>query len=482
MNLLIRNGEVVTAEGHFVGDVLCRNGVIAAIGLGLEAPPNTEIIDATGQYVFPGFIDPHVHVHAPFMGTFSKDDYSIASRAALLGGTTTMIEMCCPSRKEDPLDAIQLCKKNAAGTSFCDYSFHMGVSRFGDGTAELLREIVEDEGITSFKIFLAYQGSYGIEDTELFQTLSLAHDLGVIVTAHCENADLVSENQKKLIAEGKTGPEWHGASRPVTVETGGCRHFMTFAEMTGAEVYVVNTSCSPAIELLQEARKRGVKVWIETASPYLVLDESYAELPDFEGAKYLMNPPIRSQEHRDFLWKCLADGTIDSVASDHAAFDFATHKHMGHPSKDRCMDADFKLSGKPGNFTMIPNGLPGIEERVKILYTEGVRRGRIDLQTLVRVASTQPAELFGLYPKKGTIAPGSDADLVIWNPAWTGVISAETHAMATDYSAYEGRPVEGRAEHVMVRGKIMVRDGNWVGETGWGKFLPRVAKKRKALV
>jgi dihydropyrimidinase len=476
MKLFIQNGTLVTADAQFVSNILCDEGVIQAIGADLVPPPDAEVIDAAGKYVFPGFIDPHVHIYLPFMGTFSKDDYVTGSKAALMGGTTTLIEMCCPARNDDPREAIRLWKSKAAGISSCDYTFHMGVTRFDDGTAEVLSAIVHEEGITSFKVFLAYKGAFGIEDTELYQTLSLARDLGVVVTAHCENADLVSETQKKLVAEVKTGPEWHEPSRPISVEAEGCHHLMTFAELTGAEVYVVHTSCIPAVEVITAARKRGVKAWIETVAPYLAFDSSYAELPDFEGAKFVMSPPIRSKEHGDYLWKCLADGSVDTVGTDHAPFDFATQKHMGHPSAELCVDASMQPTGKPGNFTLIPNGIPSVEERVKLLYSEGVCTRRIDLQTLVRCASTQAAKIFGLYPRKGALEVGSDADLVIWDPAWSGVISAETHSMATDYSAFEGRPIQGRAETVTVRGKIMVKDGQWCGETGWGEFLHREPK------
>ena len=476
MSLLIKNATIVTAEAQFTGDVLCRGGLISEIGPDLTAPTDFEIIDASGKYVFPGFIDPHVHIYLPFMGTFSKDDYATGSKAALLGGTTTLIEMCCPARSDDPREAIRLWKSKAAGISSCDYTFHMGVTRFDDGTADALKAIVAEEGITSFKVFLAYKGAFGIEDTELYQILSLAKELGVVVTAHCENADLVAETQKKLIAEGKTGPEWHEPSRPISVEAEGCHHLMTFAELTGAEVYIVHTSCIPAVEAIVAARKRGVKAWIETVAPYLTLDRSAAELPDFEGAKYVMSPPIRGKEHGDFLWKCIADGTVDTVGTDHAPFDFSPQKHTGHPDPTKCLDANGLPSGKAGNFTLIPNGIPSVEERVKLLYSEGVRSGKIDLKTLVRCASTQAAKIFGLYPRKGIIAVGSDADLVIWDPEWSGKISAATHSMATDYSAFEGREIHGRPELVTVRGKIMVRDGEWCGGTGGGSFLHRKPK------
>ncbi|MCW1915779.1 dihydropyrimidinase [Luteolibacter sp. GHJ8] len=476
MTLLIRNGDIITSCERRTADILCENGQITAIGSNLQAPEGAEVIDASGKYVFPGFIDPHVHIYLPFMGTFSKDDWETGSKAALMGGTTTLIEMCCPSRSEDPLEAIRLWKSKAAGLASCDYTFHAGVTRFDETTTAALKTVVEEEQISSFKVFLAYKGAFGIEDTELYQILALAKDLGVVVTAHCENADLVSETQKRLVAEGKTGPEWHEPSRPITVEAEGCHHLMTFAEMTGAEVYVVHTSCQPAVEAITAARERGVKASIETVAPYLTLDSSYAEQPDFEGAKYVMSPPIRTKEQQDYLWQALADGVIDTVATDHAPFDYATQKHMGHPEAGKAVDASFDPTGQPANFTLIPNGIPSVEERVKLLYTHGVATGRIDLHTFVRVASTRAAEIFGLYPRKGEIAPGSDADLVIWDPGWSGIITAASHSMATDYSAFEGWPIQGRPETVTVRGKLMVKDGQWCGEKGWGGFLPRKPK------
>jgi len=294
MSILIRNATVVTAGEEYVADVLCTDGTITEIGkdiTDLEA----EEIDGTGKYLFPGFIDPHVHIYLPFMGTFSKDDYVSASKAALMGGTTTMIEMCCPSRSDDPIEAIQLWKSKAAGISSCDYTFHMGVTRFDDTTEASLKRIVAEEKITSLKVFLAYKGALGIEDDELFKTLTFAAENKLVVTVHCENAELVAAIQRKLVAEGKTGPEWHEPSRPVAVEAEGCHHLMTFAEMTGAEVYVVHTSCIPAVEAITAARARGVRAHIETVASYLTLDSSHAELPDVEGAKSVLSPPLRAK-------------------------------------------------------------------------------------------------------------------------------------------------------------------------------------------
>lgn len=474
MSILIRNGTVVTADEVKVADVLCVGETITAVGVGLEAPEGAEVVDVTGKYVFPGFIDPHVHIYLPFMGTYAKDDYESASKAAVVGGTTTLIEMCCPSRSEDPLEALALWKSKAEGLSVCDYTFHLGVTRFDESTPAKLKQAVEQEGIPSFKVFLAYKGAFGIDDKELYQTLKTAKELGAIVTAHCENAELVAELQAKLVAEGKVGPEWHEPSRPIEVETEGCHHLMTFAELTGAHVYVVHTSCAEAVAVLSAARERGVKVWVETVIPYLVLDKTYAELPDFEGAKYVMSPPIREARHQPVLWAGLADGTIDTVGTDHAPFDFQTQKHMGHSDAQKALNADYTPRGEAANFTLIPNGIPSVEDRVNLLFTEGVKKGRLDLRTFVKVASTQAAKLFGLYPKKGHIAPGCDADLVVYDPDYRGAISASTHLMKTDYSGFEGRVIEGRPSLVTVRGRVVAREGQVTAQAGHGQFLPRL--------
>src|SRR5436309_1117917 len=343
MSLLIKNGEIVTADSRYKADLLCEGETITRIGSNLTASAGTEIIDADGKLIFPGFIDPHVHIYLPFMGTFAKDTYETASRAALVGGTTTLIEMICPSRADDPLESYELWKSKAAGRSACDYAFHMGVTRFDAQTADVLQRVVDD-GTASFKVFLAYKGAFGIDDGELYRTLELAKKLGVIVTAHCENAELVAQLQQRLLAEGKTGPEWHEPSRPATVEAEGVHHLATFADMTGAHVYVVHTSCAEALAAARQARKRGVQMWVETVIPYLVLDRSYAERPEFEGAKYVMSPPLRDKWHQNSLWNALAVGEIDTVATDHAPFDFYKQKEMGRD-----------------DFTKIPNGIPSVE-------------------------------------------------------------------------------------------------------------------------
>jgi len=455
MSLLIKNGEIITADSRYHADIFCQDETITAIGRNLPAPPGTEVVDAAGRYVFPGFIDPHVHIYLPFMGTFSKDTYETGSQAALVGGTTTLIEMCCPARKDDARSAFQLWMAQAVGKSACDFTFHMGVTKFDAATEAALREIVQ-AGVASFKIFLAYKGAFGIDDTELYRTLKLAKELGVIVTAHCENETLVAERCQELLAAGRTDPAQHHASRPPLVEAEGVHHLMTFAELTGAATYIVHLSCQEALDQAIAARQRGVRVAIETLIQYLTLDKSYAERPDFEGAKYVMSPPLRDARNQAVLWSGLRDGLIQTVATDHAPFDFQRQKPMGRD-----------------DFTKIPNGIPSLEERINLLYTYGVKTGKIDLHTFVDVASTRVAKLFDLFPCKGAIQLGADADLVVFDPNYRGTISARTQHMNVDYSAFEGWKLEGRASVVTVRGQVAARDGKFTGQLGRGRFLKR---------
>ncbi|WP_295819590.1 dihydropyrimidinase [uncultured Deinococcus sp.] len=455
MTLLIQNGEIVTSEKRYRADILVEGETIAQIGEHLPVPDGAEVIDASGKYVFPGFIDPHVHIHLPFMGTFAKDTHATGSQAALIGGTTTYIEMLAPAGSDDLMDAWHLWTGMAEGNSACDYSFHIGVTAWNDSTEGYLRELVAG-GMTSFKVFLAYKGAFGIEDAALFKTLTLAKELGVVVTAHCENAELVSQLQAKLLSEGKTGPEWHEPSRPEQVEADGTAHFATFLEMTGAEGYVVHLSNAKALNAALDAKARGVNLHIESVIPHFVLDKTFAERPGVEGAKHVMSPPLRDKANHAALWAALEKGEIDTVATDHCPFDVA-QKHMGD-----------------GNFTLIPNGIPAIEDRVNLLYTYGVSRGSLNLHRFVDAASTRTAKIFGLYPKKGEIAVGSDADLVIYDPAYRGQISAATSHVNNDYSGFEGFAIDGRPSVVTVRGQVAVRDGAFVGEPGRGQLLRRV--------
>lgn len=454
MGIVIKNGEVVTAEGRSFADVRIVGETVAQVAPRIEPDPDDEVIDVARKLVFPGFIDPHVHIYLPFMATFAKDTHATASVAALIGGTTTYIEMVCPSRTEDALEGYRLWKQKADGNSACDYTFHMGVTRFDDETEAQLREIVQD-GTASFKIFLSYKNFFGVTDEEMFRTLKLASELGVITTAHCENAELVGQLQQELLAQDKTGPEWHEPSRPEFVEGEGTTRFATFLESTGATGYIVHLSCAPALRAAVEAKMRGVRVSIESVLPHFLLDKTYAERKGVEGMQYVMSPPLRDRRNLGALWKALESGMIDTVGTDHCPF-----------------DTEQKLLGARA-FTQIPNGIPGIEDRVNLMYTYGVKRRGLDICRFVDALSTRAAKLFGLYPRKGTIAVGSDADLVIYDPAYRGVISATTQHTNNDYSGFEGFAIEGRPAVVMVRGKVQVRDGKFVGEQGRGRFLRR---------
>jgi len=454
MPLLIRNADIITADSRQHGDIYVEDETITRIGKNLDAPTGTEVIDASGKLVFPGFIDPHVHIYLPFMATFAKDTHETGSIAALVGGTTTFIEMCCPSRLDDALEGYHLWKSKAEGHSACDYSFHMGVTKFEAQTESQLREIVRD-GIASFKIFLAYKNFFGVDDAEMYQTLQLARKLGVIVTAHCENAELVARLQQQLVAEAKTGPEWHEPSRPESVEAEGTNRFAVFLETLGAAGYVVHLSCAKALERAVAAKSRGVRLWVESVIPHFMLDKTFAERAGVEGMKHVMSPPLRDRANQKALWDALASGFIDTVATDHCPFDTSQ-----------------KLLGKE-SFTQIPNGIPGIEERVNLLYTYGVKRGRLDVHRFVDAASTRAAKLFGLFPRKGNIAAGSDADLVIYDPDYRGVLSAATQHSNCDYNGFEGMEIEGRPAVVTVRGRVQVRDGTFVGERGSGRLLKR---------
>jgi dihydropyrimidinase len=458
MPLLIRGGRIITATDDYAADIFCQGETITRIERGIEprsVPPGTEVVDASGKYVFPGFIDPHVHIYLPFMGTYAADDYESASKAALAGGTTTLIEMICPGPQDEPVAAFELWRSKAEKLAALDYTFHMSVVRFEEQVRGQFADIVR-AGVASFKVFLAYKGALNLSDGDLFAAMKLARELGVIVTAHCENADAIDALQKALLAAGKAGPEWHGPSRPPTVEADGVHHLCTFAELLGTHVYVVHTSCDAAVRAALAARYRGVNVWIESVIPHFVFDETYAQRPNFEGAKYVMSPPLRDKANQSVLWNGVKSRAISTIATDHAPFSFRGQKDMG---KDA--------------FTKIPNGIPSIQERVDLVYTYGVGAGRLGLQTMVDACSTQAARIFGLYPKKGAIQVGSDADLVVYDPAFRGTFSKECSHSKVDYNAYEGWERRGRAAVVTVRGQVQSRDGEFVGKIGRGQFLKR---------
>jgi len=455
MSLLIKNGEIITASDRYTADIYCENEQITRIAQAIDAPSGATVVDASGKYVFPGFIDPHVHIYLPFMGTYAKDTYETGSKAALVGGTTCFIDFAIPDPGEDPMNAYETWRGKSDGQSACDYTFHCAVTQFDEKIAKSLREVVR-KGIASFKVFLAYKGALGIPDEELYPTLQLAKELGVITTAHCENADLVLELQKRYVSAGKTEPKWHYHTRPEWVEAEGTGHLCSFARAHDAHVYIVHLSCRDALEEALRARAAGVKVWVETLIQFLLLDKSYAEQETFEAAKYVMSPALKEKWNQDVMWNAVQHRLVNTVGTDHAPFDFGEQKPMG---KD--------------DFTKIPNGIPAIEDRVNLLYTYGVVENRIDLHTFVDCASTQPAKIFGLFPRKGAIQVGADADICVYDPQYEGQISAKTHLMNVDYSGFEGWTIKGRPHVVTVRGEIAVQDGQFVGTIGRGAFVQR---------
>lgn len=455
MAILIKGGRVVTPDRDEMADVLIEGEEIVAVGPDLSCP-DVDVIDASGKYVFPGFIDPHVHIHLPFMGTNAIDDHESASKAALAGGTTTIIEMICPGPEDEPRVAFQEWKELADAGCCCDFSFHLAVVRFDELSKQQVRDLVSEAGVASFKVFLAYKGALDIADEQLFELMEMARELGVIITAHCENAEAIDAMQKQLLERGCFGPEYHEKSRPRCVEADGVNHLCAFAELTGAHVYIVHTSCQAAVVHAIAARDRGVHVFVEAVAPHLVLDKTHAEQHDFEGAKFVMSPPLRDAEEQGHLWESIACGEIVTIGTDHAPFNFDGQKDMGRDA-----------------FTQIPNGIPGIQERIDLIHTYGVCAGHINLQTMVDVCSTQPARIFGMYPKKGQIAPGSDADVVIYDPDFEGVFTHADSESRVDYSGYEGKIRKGRSAVVLLRGRVVAQNGQHVGGAGGGRYIPR---------
>jgi len=456
MSILIKGGEVVTADARMMADVLCEGEKIVEIGPDLSAREGIEIIDASGKYVFPGFIDPHVHVYLPAMGTYAKDTYETASKAAVLGGTTCFLEFVLPDRQGgDFIEAWDLWRSKGEGHSACDYSLHMAVTRYDEKVEKQLRDIVE-RGAASFKIHLAYPDVLGLTDEELYRTLGLASELGVIVMGHCENAAVIELLRHDLAAAGHQAPIWHNRSRPSALEADGVHHFLTLAELQKTHACIAHLSCGQSLEVAAGFRRRGLPVWIESLIQFLLLNESYTDTDDFEGAKYVMSPPLRTAADQEMLWQGINEGLIDTISTDHAPFDYIGQKDRGR-----------------NDFRRIASGLPGIQDRVNLLYSYGVRKGRIDIQRMIELTSSAPAKLFGLYPAKGDIRPGGDADLVVYDPNWHGEIHAAEQAMNVDYNAFEGWALSGRAETVMVRGRKVVEDGRFVGDFTHGRFVPR---------
>jgi len=461
MGLLIKKGEIVTAADRYVADLYCDGGKILAIADELEKrSAKDRVIDAAGQFVFPGFIDPHVHMELPFMGTVSADDFESGTASGLAGGTTCIIDFVIPARGQSLLEALKQWRERAR-KAVADYSFHMAVTGWGEKTADEMRAVVREHGITSFKVFMAYKGAIMVDDGELYQVMKQAARLGAVVTVHAENGDAVFELQKHYVAAGKTGPEFHPASRPSMVEGEATARALMMARLHGTTAYIVHMTCRESVEALERAKLSGQKCYGETCPQYLLLDDTVFAKPDFEGAAYVMSPPIRPGHlgHHDALWNALTHGMLDSVGTDHCPFTME-QKRMG---KD--------------DFTLIPNGAAGIEDRLQLLYTYGVCDGKFDLNRMVALGSTHPASIFGLYPRKGTIAVGSDADLVLYDPTATGTRSVKTHHSRCDRSLFEGFRVKGKPTCVIANGRVQFEDGKLNVERGAGRFITREVAK-----
>jgi len=455
MKKLIKNGIIVTATDTFEAEILIENEKIIAIGQKLD-DGGAEVIDAKGCYIFPGGIDPHTHLEMPFGGTVSKDDFETGTIAAAFGGTTTVIDFCLTNKGEPLHKAISTWHAKSKEKAVIDYSFHLMVGEINDEVLNELPKVINEEGITSFKVFMAYKNVFQADDETLFRTLVAAKELGALVMVHAENGDVIDYLTKKALAEGKTDPIYHALTRPPEVEGEATGRAAELTGLAQSQLYVVHVSCAEAVEKIAQARNRGFDVWGETCPQYLVLDQSYLEKPDFEGAKYVWSPPLREKWHQDILWNALKNGQLQTLGSDQCSFDFKGQKELGR-----------------GDFTKIPNGGPFIEDRVTVLFSEGVKKGRISINQFVDIMSTRIAKLFGLFPKKGTIAVGSDADLVIFDPKVERTISASTHHMAVDYNALEGMKVTGEPVSVLCRGEFVIRDKQFVGKLGYGKYLKR---------
>ncbi len=455
MSILLKNGKVVTADETWVGDVLCQDGTIVALGPDLEAGAGDTVIDASGQYVFPGGLDPHVHMELSFMGTISADDFESGTAAGVAGGTTSIIDFVIPPRDQSLMEGLAEWHAKA-DKAVADYAFHMAVTWWGDQTAEWMRRCVQEEGIPSFKTFMAYRGAIGVDDWELIQVMRTAKELGALTTVHAEHGDMVVHLQEKLFAEGKIEPKYHAQSRPAPVEGEATSRAIMLARMTNEPLYVVHVTCKESVAAIAEARSRGQNVMGETCPQYLLLDDSIYDQPDFLGAAAVMSPPIRPSGHQEPLWQALRDGTLEVVATDHCPFNLVGQKDLGKE-----------------DFRKIPNGAAGIQHRLALMYTFGVSEERLDLNQFVDLTSTRAAKIFGLYPRKGSITVGADADLVVWDPAATGTISAKTHHHKVDTNIFEGFQTKGAPTTVIVNGRVQFQDGDLRVERGAGRYLKR---------
>ena len=462
MSKVIKNGTIVTADLSYKADLRIEGGRIVEIGQNLSG---NEVLDATGCYVMPGGIDPHTHLEMPFMGTYSSDDFESGTRAGLAGGTTMVVDFALPAPGQSLLDALNMWH-NKTSRATADYSFHMAITWWGEQVFNEMATIVNDKGINSFKHFMAYKGALMVDDDEMFSSFQRVGELGALAMVHAENGDVVAQMQARLLAEGNNGPEAHAFSRPTEVEGEATNRAIMIADMAGVPLYVVHTSCEQAHEAIRRARQKGMRVYGEPLIQHLTLDESEYAHPDWDhAARRVMSPPFRNKMHQDSLWAGLSSGSLQVVATDHCAFT-TEQKRFG-----------------VGDFTKIPNGTGGLEDRMPMLWTYGVNTGRITMNEFVAVTSTNIAKILNIYPRKGAVLVGADADLVVWDPKKTKTISAGSQQSAIDYNVFEGKQVTGLPRYTLTRGHVAINDGKVETREGHGEFVkrPPVTAVNKAL-
>lgn len=452
---LIVNGTVVTASDTTKADVAIRGGKVVAIGSGLPHENAGRVLDASSKYIFPGGIDVHTHLDMPFGGTTSADDFETGTRAAAFGGTTTLIDFAIQYKGQTLRTAFDAWMAKAQPKAVSDYAFHCIATDLPSARLEEMKDLVRD-GVTSFKLFMAYPGVFMLDDASIFRAMRMAAGSGAMICMHAENGGAIDVIVQQALAEGKTAPKYHALTRPTTAEAEATARAIALAEMAGSPVYIVHLSCNEALEKVREARDRGLPVYAETCPQYLYLSLENFDTPGFEGAKYVFTPPLREKWHQERLWTGLKQDNLQVVSTDHCPFCFKDQKQLG---KD--------------DFTKIPNGGPGIEHRMSLIYSGGVAQNRFSVNRFVELVSTTPAKLFGLYPRKGTVAVGSDADLVIFDPFREHTISASTHHMRVDYSMFEGIRVKGMPDIVLSRGRVLVENNQFHGRAGAGEFLRR---------
>jgi len=452
---IVVNGQVATATDTYVADVAIENGKIAAIGHSLPKESARETINAAGKYILPGGIDVHTHLDMPFGGTTSADDFETGTRAAVFGGTTTLIDFAIQYKSQSLRTAFDAWMTKASKKAVCDYAFHCIITELADAQLQEMNALVH-EGVTSFKLFMAYPGVFMLDDASIFKAFRATAKNGGLICMHAENGNAIDVIVQQALAEGKKAPKYHALTRPTTAEAEATARAIALAEMAGAPVYIVHLSCNDALEKVREARDRGLPVYAETCPQYLYLSLENMDVPGFEGAKYVFTPPLREKWHQEKLWNGLKRDHLQVVSTDHCPFCFKEQKELG---KD--------------DFTKIPNGGPGIEHRMSLIYSGGVAAGRFSVNRFVELTSTTPAKLFGLYPRKGTIAVGSDADLVVFDPNRKHTISAKTHHMRVDYSMFEGIEVVGMPDKVFSRGRLVVNGDQFLGRVGAGEFVKR---------